>query len=122
MNNFQRKNISTIQIAGDCWCHINTDKLLWKAKKHGKGVELYLLEAMKKAYPVRKFLIDGYPHAVDRTNSWEKLIGEKWYVCGVVFLDCTKERMQQRLIYKWKQAGKFDNNTTEAEVKQRIED
>ncbi|KAG0629406.1 hypothetical protein M758_1G101400 [Ceratodon purpureus] len=81
--------------------------------KDGKLVPVEVtLELIKKAMTEGKktakgFLIDGFPRAVDQAELFEKKVGRPRLV---VFLECPKAVMEERLLKRGESSGRSDDN------------
>ncbi|KAL2623087.1 hypothetical protein R1flu_003292 [Riccia fluitans] len=88
--------------------------------KEGKlvpmDITLGLIEKAMKASGKKLFLIDGFPRAIDQAKAFEAKICRP---DKVVFLECPKEVMQQRLLKRGESSGRTDDN--EATIIKRFE-
>eukprot|EP00899_Mesostigma_viride_P017523 jgi/Mesvir1/25772/Mv01945-RA.5 len=79
--------------------------------KEGKlvpmDVTIQLLRKAMLASPKRKFLIDGFPRALDQADEFEKKVAHCQFV---LFFDCPLETMQQRLLKRGETSGRADDN------------
>ncbi|XP_024538873.1 adenylate kinase isoenzyme 5 [Selaginella moellendorffii] len=88
--------------------------------KEGKLVPLdvtinLLKQAMGKA-KCKRFLIDGFPRAVDQAHEFEAKVGKPDVV---LCLDCSLELMEKRLLQRGKASGRADDNIET--IKKRFE-
>ncbi|GAQ90693.1 adenylate kinase [Klebsormidium nitens] len=70
-------------------------------------VTLALLRAAMKASPVKRFLVDGFPRAVDQAVAFEASVAAPNLV---LFFDCPLETMQARLMKRGESSGRADDN------------
>jgi UMP-CMP kinase len=56
------------------------------------------------------FLIDGFPRNKDNLDGWERQMGSKAHVCGVLFFECTDSICVHRCLERGKQSGRSDDN------------
>lgn len=64
------------------------------------------------------FLIDGFPRNKDNLDGWNRQMGEKALVKGVLFFECSEEICVNRCLERGKQSGRSDDN--EDTLKKRI--
>uniref|UniRef100_A0A7S1CGK1 Adenylate kinase n=1 Tax=Bicosoecida sp. CB-2014 TaxID=1486930 RepID=A0A7S1CGK1_9STRA len=57
-----------------------------------------------------RFLIDGFPRNFDNVKGWERVIGDKADVLGVLFYDTAEDVMERRLLERGKTSGRVDDN------------
>ena len=55
-----------------------------------------LLRKMEQSY-YQTFIIDGFPRSLDNWNGWERLVGNRSSVLGVMYFDCPEEVLRARL-------------------------
>ncbi|KCV73276.1 hypothetical protein H696_00818 [Fonticula alba] len=55
----------------------------------------------------RRFLIDGFPRAIDQALEFEQTVGKP---SMVLFLDCSEEEMERRLLERGLTSGRTDDN------------
>ncbi len=70
-------------------------------------VTIQLLQAAMENSGAKKFLIDGFPRAMDQAEAFESLIGPPSFV---LFFDCPEEEMRKRLLSRGKTSGRVDDN------------
>lgn len=58
----------------------------------------------------RLVLIDGFPRNAENHEAWREMMTDSCHVCGVLFLDCSEEEMQARLLERGKASGRIDDN------------
>merc|ERR1712181_1842 len=56
------------------------------------------------------FLIDGFPRNFDNVEGWESLMGNITEIVRVIYLDCSEEVQQERLLHRGKTSGRTDDN------------
>lgn len=59
-------------------------------------------------------LIDGFPRNLDNLHGWNKEIGEDKVIC-CIYLDCPREQLFQRLMYRGQFSGRSDDNVRSIE-------
>ncbi|CAF0726007.1 unnamed protein product [Brachionus calyciflorus] len=64
------------------------------------------------------FLIDGFPRNKDNLDGWNRQMGDKTIVKGVLFFECSEEICVNRCLERGKQSGRSDDN--EETLKKRI--
>jgi len=57
-----------------------------------------------------KYLIDGFPRSQDNLDSWNSVMEVAVNVKMALFLDCTEEVMEARLLERGKTSGRADDN------------
>lgn len=72
-------------------------------------VTIRLLQKAMEASGGSKFLIDGFPRNFDNLQGWQREMGDKVNVEGVLFYDCPEEVMQGRLLERGKTSGRSDD-------------
>lgn len=71
-------------------------------------VTVTLLEnAMEKARPLRKFLIDGFPRNDENNQAWERQVAPKVDFQFVLVLDCPEHVLEERLLKRGQASGMF---------------
>ena len=68
-----------------------------------------LLAAMDK-HPGKKFLIDGFPRAMDNKHGWDTVVGDKAEVAFCLFFECPEEELEKRLLKRGETSGRDDDN------------
>ena len=83
------------------------DTLMKEGKLVPMETTVGLLKAHMKKCGGQKFLIDGFPRAVDQAVLFEEKVG----TCKkVLFFDCPLETMQERLLKRAETSGRADDN------------
>ncbi|RNA29834.1 UMP-CMP kinase [Brachionus plicatilis] len=77
-----------------------------------------LLENAMKESDKDTFLIDGFPRNKDNLDGWNRQMGEKAHVKGVLFFECAEDVCVNRCLERGKQSGRSDDN--EDTLKKRI--
>jgi adenylate kinase len=73
------------------------------------AITLGLLKSAMAAAKSMKFLVDGFPRAMDQALDFEKTVG----ACSfVLFFDCPEETMRSRLLERGKTSGRADDNAS----------
>ena len=72
-----------------------------------KEVTLGLIRKAMAQAEQKTFIIDGFPRAVDQGEAFEAAIKPCEFV---LFLDCPKETMQERLLKRGETSGRADDN------------
>src|SRR5580700_10656473 len=71
-------------------------------------LENAMTEALAKSKsPKGKFLIDGFPRKMDQALKFEETVCPARFV---LFLDCSEEEMQRRLLKRGETSGRADDN------------
>lgn len=70
-------------------------------------VTLDLIRTAMHSSRSSRFLIDGFPRAMDQAIDFEKQVGEGNFV---LFFDCPEETMRERLLNRGKTSGRVDDN------------
>jgi len=70
-------------------------------------VTVGLLKAAMEKTLATKFLIDGFPRDLDNVRAWETSLGNPEFV---LFVDCTQEEMERRLLKRGETSGRADDN------------
>eukprot|EP00753_Platysulcus_tardus_P007450 PLAT152.7.p2 GENE.PLAT152.7~~PLAT152.7.p2 ORF type:complete len:917 (+),score=587.02 PLAT152.7:245-2752(+) len=94
-------------------------EMIYSMIKEGKivpmRVPLRLLKRSMAASGSSRFLIDGFPRAMDQGLAFEESIAEAKFV---LFFELTEEEMRRRLLNRGKTSGRADDN--EAAIKKRF--
>ena len=56
------------------------------------------------------FLIDGFPRNKDNLDGWNRQMGQKAKVKGVLFFECSADICIQRCLERGKNSGRSDDN------------
>mmetsp|Transcript_8209 Transcript_8209/g.23570 ORF Transcript_8209/g.23570 Transcript_8209/m.23570 type:complete len:1068 (-) Transcript_8209:65-3268(-) len=83
------------------------EKLMKEGKLVPVEVTISLLKAAMDKSGAEKFLIDGFPRAVEQAEAFEKQIGAP---LAVIFFDCPEEEMEKRLLKRGETSGRSDDN------------
>jgi len=70
-------------------------------------VTLSLIKKAMKSAPVKKFLLDGFPRALDQAKAFASTIQKPDFV---LFFDCPLETMAERLMERGLSSGRSDDN------------
>lgn len=67
--------------------------------------------AMERAAPGGggRFLVDGFPRNFENLEGWERVMGGKADVQGVLYYDCPEEVMEKRLLHRGLTSGRSDD-------------
>lgn len=67
--------------------------------------------AMERAAPGGggRFLVDGFPRNFENLEGWERVMGGKADVQGVLYYDCPEEVMERRLLQRGLTSGRSDD-------------
>ena len=80
-------------------------------------------KAMKEAgWASKKFLIDGFPRNEENIDGWNRCIGDEAKVECVLYLDCSKETMIERVVGRAKEAGASARKDDTAECMEKRHD
>ena len=71
------------------------------------AVTLDLLRTAMHGSRSQRFLIDGFPRAMDQAADFERQVGEGSFV---LYFDCPEETMRARLLERGKTSGRADDN------------
>lgn len=72
-------------------CHVLRRGDLHNACQHHCGLVVGLIKKAMEASPVNKFLIDGFPRALDQADAFEGTVCKS---AAMLFLDCPEEVME----------------------------
>jgi UMP-CMP kinase len=82
--------------------------------KDGKIVPVEVtVRLLKKAMAEsgkQRFLIDGFPRNTNNVDGWNSVMGDSVELQFVLFLECTEEEMEKRLLERGKTSGRSDDN------------
>lgn len=56
------------------------------------------------------FLVDGFPRNFDNVQGWDNIMGGITDIVTVIFLDCSEEVQQERLLDRGQTSGRSDDN------------
>lgn len=56
------------------------------------------------------YLIDGFPRSAENYQAWEKIFGTDVTVKTLIYLECTMETLEARLLERGKSSGRSDDN------------
>ena len=92
------------------------ETLMKEGKLVPMEVTIGLLQSAMASSKNKKFLIDGFPRALDQAEAFEKQV----VPCNfVLFIDCSLETMQKRLLKRGETSGRSDDNI--ATIKKRFD-
>jgi len=83
------------------------DDLIKEGKLVPVEVTIGLLKKAMDASRMDRFLIDGFPRALDQAKVFEEQLGAP---SSVLFFECTEEEMQKRLLKRGETSGRSDDN------------
>ena len=70
----------------------------------------------KNGWNTKRFLIDGFPRNQDNEDGWNKIMGELVDMKFVLFLDCTEDKMIERVQKRGEAQGDNRRNDDNLEV------
>mmetsp|Transcript_12349 Transcript_12349/g.19181 ORF Transcript_12349/g.19181 Transcript_12349/m.19181 type:complete len:200 (-) Transcript_12349:24-623(-) len=74
-------------------------------------------QAMEKnGWNKKKYLIDGFPRSEDNQSGWVKIMGEIVDMKFVLFLDCTEDKMIERVQKRGEAQGENKRNDDNLDV------
>lgn len=80
-------------------------------------VEIVKKNIFKDGPNNNKFLIDGtvinylgFPRSAENYEAWMKVMGDDVQVKTLIYLDCSFETLEERLIERGKSSGRSDDN------------
>ncbi|CAM6120432.1 unnamed protein product [Calypogeia fissa] len=94
----------------------NCEKLMKEGKLVPLEVTLTLLQNAMNSSGKNRFLIDGFPRAVDQAKAFENKVGMP---DKVLFLECPQKVMEERLMKRGETSGRVDD--TPATILKRFE-
>lgn len=56
------------------------------------------------------YLIDGFPRSAENYEAWEEVMGDSVKVKTLLYLNCTLETLEKRLLERGKTSGRSDDN------------
>lgn len=83
--------------------------------KEGKLVPSEILvqlikDAMTKNGFKGKYLLDGFPRGQENVDTWNKMMKKDVEVAFLLYLTCTEETMEKRLLKRGETSGRSDDN------------
>lgn len=60
------------------------------------------------------FLVDGFPRNADNVQGWNELMAESADVLCVLFMDCSQENQEKRVLSRGLTSGRTDDNLASA--------
>ncbi|KAI0983114.1 hypothetical protein GJ496_005328 [Pomphorhynchus laevis] len=69
-----------------------------------------LLNKMQSNEREKHFLIDGFPRNEDNLLGWQRIVGDKVIVKGVLFFECGQETCIARCLERGKDGSRTDDN------------
>eukprot|EP00930_Biecheleria_cincta_P033646 TRINITY_DN23307_c0_g1_i1.p1 TRINITY_DN23307_c0_g1~~TRINITY_DN23307_c0_g1_i1.p1 ORF type:complete len:393 (-),score=81.60 TRINITY_DN23307_c0_g1_i1:184-1362(-) len=66
--------------------------------------------AAEMANGKKSFLIDGFPRNLDNVTGWEREVGDKAQVLGVLYFTASEAAMEKRLLGRGATSGRVDDN------------
>ena len=69
-----------------------------------------------RGWNTKKFLIDGFPRSQENKDGWDKIMGECSDMRFVLFLECTEEKMIERIQARSAESGQNVRNDDNIEV------
>ena len=64
----------------------------------------------KNGWAGKKFVIDGFPRNQDNYDGWTKEIEDTVEVPFILFLDCDRETLIERIMERSRNSGRNDDN------------
>jgi len=58
----------------------------------------------------KTYLIDGFPRSDDNVRGWNKVMGDKTELAGVVYFDADEATMTERILARAATSGRNDDN------------
>lgn len=89
-------------------------EIISKTQADGKLVDSDILvkiikERLSNA-PKQRFLLDGFPRSEENDKVWNKIIGNDAIVPLILYFNCSKETMKDRILSRAKTSGRSDDN------------
>lgn len=56
------------------------------------------------------YLIDGFPRSAENYEAWKKIFGDDVEVRTLIYLECSLETLEARLLERGKSSGRVDDN------------
>jgi UMP-CMP kinase len=80
-------------------------------------------KAMKGAgWASKKYLIDGFPRNEENIDGWNRVMNNEANVAGVLYLECSKDTMIERVVKRAKEAGANARKDDTAECMEKRHD
>ena len=86
--------------------------LMSEGKIIDQDTVMRLLQRAMRASGGNRFLIDGFPRALDQAESYERLLGDPQMV---LFFDAPDDVLRARLMHRGKSSGRVDDNAESIE-------
>jgi len=64
----------------------------------------------QQALGKNKFLVDGFPRNLNNKEGWERVVGDKANIQGVLFYNTTEQCVTARILERGKTSGRADDN------------
>jgi len=73
----------------------------------------------KRGWNTKRFLIDGFPRNSENQEGWVRIMGDDVDMRFVLFLDCSEEKMIERICKRGEASGDNKRNDDNMEVLQK---
>lgn len=73
-------------------------------------VEIIKTNIFKNGPNDNVYLIDGFPRSADNYEAWKDVMGDDVEVKALLYLHCTLETLEKRLLERGKTSGRTDDN------------
>ena len=58
------------------------------------------------------YLIDGFPRSAENYEAWKQVMGDSVKIKTLIYLNCSLETLEKRLLERGKESGRDDDNLT----------
>lgn len=100
-------------------CADQIEKLQAEGKLVNSEILVNLINEKLKKGAKQKFLLDGFPRSQENDDVWKKIIGKSVNVPFLLYFNCSKETMKQRILGRAQSSGRSDDK--EELIVKRIE-
>lgn len=73
-------------------------------------VEIVKKNIFKNGPNNKIYLIDGFPRSAENYEAWKKIIGDEVEIKTLLYLECSLETLESRLLERGKSSGREDDN------------
>ena len=73
-------------------------------------VKIVKINIFKEGANDKTYLIDGFPRSAENYDVWKEVIGDEVEVKTLIYLGCSLETLEERLLERAKTSGRNDDN------------
>lgn len=73
-------------------------------------VKIIKMNIFKEGANDKTYLIDGFPRSAENYTVWQDVIGDEVDIKTLIYLGCSLETLEERLLERAKTSGRTDDN------------